>query len=87
MAKKEFNAENVDRVRSGPGVYKLYKKRTKKPTYIGSANNLGRRLGEHAGQKFSKFEVLHTETTREARSLEKKLIRKHKPKRNVLSYA
>ena len=68
MAKKEFNAENVDRVRSGPGVYKLYKKRAKKPTYIGSANNLGRRLGEHAGQKFSKFEVLHTETTREANS-------------------
>lgn len=31
--RKSFTSENIKRVREGPGVYKLYAKNAKKPTY------------------------------------------------------
>ncbi|MEM0144014.1 MAG: GIY-YIG nuclease family protein [Candidatus Parvarchaeum sp.] len=82
IQKKRFTKENRKRVQSGPGVYYLYAKNAKKPTYIGSTNNLNRRVSEHAGQKFHSFKVEHTESTRKARALEKKLIKKKNPRRN-----
>ena len=84
--RKEFNSENVERVRSGPGVYKLYAKGAKKPTYVGSSNDLNRRLGQHSGQHFRTFQVEHTASTAEAKRLEKKLIRRHDPRRNQIKY-
>ena len=84
--RKKFNNENIKRVKSGPGTYELYKKRAKKPTYVGSSNNLKLRLKQHKKQKFYTFEVKHTKRTSDARRLEKKLIRKHKPVRNKIKY-
>lgn len=84
--KRRFSKKNVERVRSGPGVYKLYAKGAKKPTYVGSSNNLNRRLGQHGGQHFHTFQVVHTTTTRQAKSYEKRLIRRHNPRRNKIKY-
>lgn len=84
--RKKFNSKNVERVRGGPGVYKLYAKGAKKPTYVGSSNNLNRRLEQHSGQHFRTFQVEHTTNTAEAKRLEKKLIRRHNPRRNQIKY-
>lgn len=82
--KKRFTKENIAKVRGGPGVYRLFAKNAKKPTYIGSTNDLNRRLEEHRGQKYHSFIVEHTNSTREARALEKKLIKKKSPRRNKI---
>ncbi len=82
MARTRFTKKNRERVHSGPGVYALYAKGAKKPTYIGSSNNLNRRLSEHKGQKYHSFKTKHTDSTREARALEKRLIKKKNPRRN-----
>ncbi len=80
--RRRFNKANRERVRGGPGVYRLFSKGAKKPTYIGSANDLNRRLSEHKGQKYHSFNVTHTSSTRAARALEKRLIKKKSPRRN-----
>jgi excinuclease UvrABC nuclease subunit len=82
MSRKRFVDKNRKRVRKGPGVYSLFAKGAKKPTYIGSAKNLNRRLSEHQGQKYHTFEVKHTNSTKEARGLERKLIKRKRPRRN-----
>ena len=88
MQKRRFTRENRERVQSGPGVYSLYAKNAKKPTYIGSTNDLKKRISEHEGQKFHSFKVEHTDSTRKARALEKKLIKRKNPRRNkVFAYA
>lgn len=80
--RRRFNKENRDRVRGGPGVYRLFAKGAKKPTYIGSASDLNRRVSEHKGEKYHSFDVTHTRSTRGARALEKRLIKKKNPRRN-----
>lgn len=82
MPRKRFVDKNRKRVRKGPGVYFLFAKGAKKPTYIGSAKDLNRRLYQHKGQKYHTFQVKHTDSTREARALERKLIRRKSPRRN-----
>jgi len=84
MQKRQFTKENIERVQHGPGIYELYAKRAKKPTYIGSTNDLKVRLLEHKGQKYHSFKVRHTVSTREARALEKRLIKKKNPRRNKI---
>lgn len=82
MPRKRFIDKNRKRVRKGPGVYSLFAKDAKKPTYIGSAKDLNRRLSQHKGQKYHTFQVKHTDSTRGARALERKLIRRKRPRRN-----
>lgn len=83
MKRKKFTRENIGRVREGPGVYKLYSKMAKKPTYIGETNNLKRRLVEHKdAERFHTFTVQHTDSHRAAQAKEKRLIKLHKPRRN-----
>ncbi len=82
--RKSFNRENIGNVRGGPGVYKLYEKNAKKPTYIGETNNLPRRLMEHKNaERYHSFEVEHTASHGEAIRKEKRLIRRHEPRRNI----
>ena len=85
--RKRLIGENIDEVKEGPGVYNLYSKSAKTPTYIGSTNDLKRRLTEHEGERYSTFTIEHTDSTREARTLEKKLIKKKHPRKNKIQYA
>ncbi len=83
-SKKKFTKDNIGRVKRSPGVYKLYKKRAKKPTYIGESKDLHRRLLEHkSDEKYSKFEITHTKTDKMAKATERRLIKKYNPKRNI----
>jgi excinuclease UvrABC nuclease subunit len=85
MVRKAFTKENINRCQDGPGVYKLYVKNAKKPTYIGSSCNLPDRLNAHKNQeRYHSFEVCHTDDCDEAREKEKRLIKKHQPRRNEL---
>ena len=85
--RKRFTEENIDKVKEEPGVYNLYSKSAKTPTYIGSTDNLNRRLTEHEDEGYRTFTTEHTDSTREARTLEKKLIKKKHPRRNKIQYA
>jgi excinuclease UvrABC nuclease subunit len=85
LVKKKFTKENVSRVRHGPGVYRLFAKNAKKPTYIGSSSDVRTRLQQHKKQKrYRRYDVQHTDSTREARQLEKRMIRRNKPRRNIV---
>jgi len=82
-ARKSFTSENIKRVQEGPGVYKLYAKNAKKPTYIGSGENLPERLmTQKRNHRFHSFEVHHTSTTKQARTKEKHMIKRNQPRRN-----
>ncbi len=85
--KRKLTEENIDEVKEEPGVYNLYSKSAKTPTYIGSTNDLNRRLTEHEGEGYRTFTTEHTDSTREARTLEKKLIKKKHPRKNKIQYA
>lgn len=83
MPRRRFVRGFIGRVRSGPGVYKLYAKHAKKPTYIGSAEDLRRRLLEHRRtRRYHSFKTYHTDDIDEARAKEKRMIRVNKPRRN-----
>jgi excinuclease UvrABC nuclease subunit len=82
-SRREFTKENIGRVREGPGVYKLYAYGAKKPTYIGSGKNLPERLkAQKRESRYHSFDVDHTDTTRQARAKEKRMIRRNQPRRN-----
>lgn len=85
MSRKPFTTRNINRTRGGPGVYKLYAKNAKKPTYIGSSENLPERLMSHKhNRRFHSFKVHHTHTGRQARAKEENMIRRNRPRRNRL---
>jgi excinuclease UvrABC nuclease subunit len=85
MPKKGFSAKNIENVKEGPGVYKLFNPQDSL-TYAGKANNLQRRLMQHLNEgdipNVSKFEVKHTESTKEAERIEKNIIQRSKPIHN-----
>jgi len=84
-ARKSFTNENIKRVQEGPGVYKLYAKNAKKPTYIGSAENLPERLmSQKRNHRFHSFKVHHTSTPKQARTKEELMIKRNQPRRNQL---
>ena len=84
LVRRRFTREKIEAVRGGPGVYKLYTKNAKKPTYIGSSEYIRNRLMEHKRQsRYHTFEVHHTDTTEQAKEKEQRMIKRNKPKRNI----
>jgi excinuclease UvrABC nuclease subunit len=85
MAKKGFSAKNIENLKKGPGVYKLFNPQDSL-TYAGKANNLQRRLMQHLNEGdipgVRKFQVKHTESTKEAERIEKNIIQRFKPIHN-----
>jgi excinuclease UvrABC nuclease subunit len=82
-ARRSFTSENIKRVQEGPGVYKLYAKNAKKPTYIGSGESLRERLmTQKRNRRFHSFEVHHTSTAKQARTKERRMIKRNQPRRN-----
>ena len=89
MSRKGFSAKNVESVKKGPGVYKLFNNQGSL-TYVGKARNLKERLQQHLNEgnipnipNIRQFDVKHTETTREAERLEKNIIQRSKPVHNI----
>ncbi len=86
MPKKGFSAKNIENVKEGPGVYKFFNPRDSL-TYVGNTNNLRERLQQHLNEgdipNVRKFEVKHTESTREAEKIEKNIIQRSKPVHNI----
>lgn len=83
MARKPFTKENIKRLREGPGVYKLYAKNAKKPTYIGSSKNLPERLvAQKREHRYHSFKVSHTPGAKQAKTKEERLIKGNQPRRN-----
>jgi excinuclease UvrABC nuclease subunit len=85
MAKKGFSSKNIEKVKDGPGVYKFFNPQDSL-TYVGKAKDLQERLQQHLNEgdipNVRKFEVKHTETTREAERMEKNIIQRSKPIHN-----
>lgn len=90
------NKNNLPYVSSEPGVY-LFKDKDGKIIYVGKAKNLRKRLNSYfAGRdckdiktgilvkKISLFETIITETEKEALILESTLIKKYKPRYNII---
>lgn len=88
--------EKLSRTATGPGIYQM-KDATGKIIYVGKAKNLKRRLssyfqrtGQHTVktgilvQRIADFETILTETENEALLLEATLIKRHKPRYNVI---
>ena len=86
MSKKGFSAKNIENIKEGPGVYKFFNPRDSL-TYAGRTNNLRQRLLQHLNEgdipNVRKFEVKHTESTREAVRIEKNIIQRSKPVHNI----
>ena len=85
MPKKGFSAKNIENVKEGPGVYRLFNSEDVL-TYVGKAKNLQERLEQHLNQEdipnVRQFNVTHTDTTREAEKIEKNIIERFKPIHN-----
>jgi excinuclease UvrABC nuclease subunit len=85
MTKKGFSAKNIEKVKKGPGVYKFFNPMDSL-TYVGKTNNLRGRLLRHLNEEdipnVRKFEVKHTERTRDAVRMEKNIIKRFKPIHN-----
>ncbi len=85
--KQNFNKTNLEKVPEQSGVYKLSNKKGE-IQYIGlaGAGRLQERLKEHLNEGDIKgsaqFQILKTNSGREAASLEKKLIKLVNPKQN-----
>ncbi|MDM8524422.1 excinuclease ABC subunit UvrC [Desulfococcaceae bacterium HSG8] len=88
--------EKLSRVSTAPGVY-LMKDTDGKVIYVGKARNLKKRLASYFNRpeqpdmktgilvkKIATFETIITETENEALILESNLIKKHRPKYNVI---
>lgn len=85
MQKRAFTRERISRVSRGPGVYKLFKKGAKKVTYIGSSGDVRKRLTTWKGKtRYRRFGVVHTDTLKQAREKEKRMIKLNKPRRNKM---
>jgi excinuclease ABC subunit C len=86
MARRGFSNKNVENVKKGPGVYKLFNNYGSL-TYVGKAKNLKERLQQHLNEddipNIPQFEVKHTETTREVERMEKNIIQRSKPFHNI----
>lgn len=85
MPKRGFSAKNIEKVKEGPGVYKFFNP-LDSLTYVGKTNNLRQRLLRHLNEEdvpnVRKFEVKHTESTKEAERIEKNIIQRSKPIHN-----
>lgn len=94
--KRKMLAERVDTVSYGPGVYLMQDKQGQ-VIYVGKAKNLKKRLSSYFKReshsdmktgvlvnKIDRFDTIHTATEKEALILEANLIRKHKPRYNVI---
>lgn len=92
---KLLNSEFLQTVSSGPGVYQMLG--TKEVLYVGKAVNLRKRLAsykrkqgvEHSKtavmlSKVKRIETILTTTEKEALILEASLIKKHRPRYNVI---
>lgn len=86
MAKKGFSKKNIENVKEGPGVYKLFNPRGSL-TYVGKAKDLPSRLLQHKNEgdvpNVNQFEVKHTKTTKEAERIEENIIQRSKPTHNI----
>lgn len=91
-----FNTENISKVSTGPGVY-LMKDSSQKIIYVGKAKNLRKRLASYFNKsehpdlktgilvkKIADIETIVTGTENNALMLESNLIKKHRPRYNVL---
>lgn len=70
-----WGKSDIAQLPMSPGVYILHFPRHPNRVYIGSTNQLRRRLQEQKNEKrgWTEFDWYQTRTTRDARSLEKKL--------------
>ncbi len=78
-----FTKKGIEKAPEGPGVYEIVK--AGKPGYIGHSNNVQERLQQHKSTgdvSGGQYRVRKTDSTRAAQSLEKKLIKHHKPPQN-----
>ncbi len=95
---KKFTRKNIRKQKNGNGIYKIYN-RCKKLLYVGRASNgnVKHHLTQHFGsKKYSGAKIkgkrknhffnISITTPKGARKLEKKLIRKHKPRKNTYKY-
>lgn len=93
---KKKLAERVATLSAGPGVY-LMKNARDEVIYVGKAKNLKKRVASYFRRenysdmktgvlvkKIVQFDTIHTGTEQEALILEANLIRKHKPRYNVI---
>ena len=83
--KQPFTKKGIEKAPEGPGVYEILKGGKIKDGYIGHSQNLKERLEKHKSEgdvSGSEFQVLKTDSTREAKALEKGLIKKLQPKQN-----
>jgi excinuclease ABC subunit C len=93
---KKKLAERVATLSAGPGVY-LMKNARDEVIYVGKAKNLKKRVASYFRRenysdmktgvlvkKIVHFDTIHTGTEQEALILEANLIRKHKPRYNVI---
>lgn len=86
MANKNFSEKNIGNVGGGPGIYKLFNSQGSL-TYVGKAKNIKERLQQHLNKRdipnIRRFEVKHTNTSREAERIGKNIIRRFKPLHNI----
>ena len=86
MANKNFSEKNVESVKEGPGVYKLYNSQGSL-TYVGIAKNVKEVLRKHFNKRdisnIRRFEVKNTKTITEAERIGKNIIRRFKPHHNL----
>lgn len=93
---KKKLAERVNNLSPGPGVY-LMKNADDEVIYVGKAKNLKKRVASYFKRenysdmktgvlvkKIGQFDTIHTGTEQEALILEANLIRKYKPRYNVI---
>lgn len=85
---KPFNEENIGKIPNQSGAYVLWRKRGRKP-YIGSAEagNLRKRVKQHFTKRdkryVTRFSVLPTQGTREAKKEEARLRDKLNPEQEI----
>jgi len=83
---RRLGPTNVSKICGCPGVYVILD-RNYEPQYVGHSKDLGRRLGDHLEQgnipDARYFRTYRTRSTKEAQTLERKLIGTLKPRHNV----
>lgn len=95
MSENSISKEKIDSIPRSPGVY-IMKDAQEKVIYIGKANNLKNRVGSYFTGKDTRpmapfllarlndIEFITTATEKEALILENNLIKKHRPRYNVI---
>lgn len=83
---RHFGPKNIIKIPQEPGTYVLLN-RTQQIQYVGSSNNLRKRLMDHLRLRdvpdLRYFRAYRTRSVNEAIKLEKKLYHKHRPPYNV----